>query len=363
MPRRVSVAGLVAAGCAGVLWLVALVAVPVAGADEGTTPGTGTGPSTTPLDPAPPPAPADTTAPVARTVPQPRLIAAGVRIGGTLVGGLTAAEAREVVTRRFTRPLRLVVSPTRRVRATPRQLGATAYIRDAISLAARVKRPGFVVPLKVDVQVPRLERYLRRLGRETYREPRSARLLLHGAGPLATPAVPGRRLKEVVSGRAVRLALKTHDREPLPLRFDEIRPLVTEKDFGQVIVIRREAKQLYYFEQLKLKRVFRVATGQASYPTPLGRFQIVTKQRHPWWYPPQTSSWAQGLQPVPPGPGNPLGTRWMGISSPYVGIHGTPDAASIGYSASHGCVRMLIPQVEWIFERVQVGTPVFIVPT
>ena len=66
-------------------------------------------------------------------------------------------------------------------------------------------------------------------------------------------------------------------------------------------------------------------------------------------------------KPIPPGPGNPLGTRWMGISSPYVGIHGTPDAASIGYSASHGCVRMLIPQVEWLFERVEVGTPVFIV--
>jgi lipoprotein-anchoring transpeptidase ErfK/SrfK len=64
---------------------------------------------------------------------------------------------------------------------------------------------------------------------------------------------------------------------------------------------------------------------------------------------------------VPPGPGNPLGTRWMGISSPGVGIHGTPDAASIGYSASHGCIRMLIPQAEWLFDHVDVGSPVFIV--
>ncbi len=64
---------------------------------------------------------------------------------------------------------------------------------------------------------------------------------------------------------------------------------------------------------------------------------------------------------MPPGAGNPLGTRWMGISSPYVGIHGTFNAWSIGYSASHGCVRMLIPEVEWLFVRVDVGTPVFIV--
>ena len=60
-------------------------------------------------------------------------------------------------------------------------------------------------------------------------------------------------------------------------------------------------------------------------------------------------------------PATRSGTRWMGLSAPYVGIHGTPDAASIGYSASHGCIRMLIPQVEWLFTQVDVGTPVFIV--
>ena len=107
--------------------------------------------------------------------------------------------------------------------------------------------------------------------------------------------------------------------------------------------------------------MFRVATGQSSYPTPIGQFEIIVKQRNPWWYPPAGSAWAEGEEPVPPGPGNPLGTRWMGISSPYVGIHGTLDSCSIGYSASHGCVRMLIPEVEWLFERVDVGTPVFIV--
>jgi lipoprotein-anchoring transpeptidase ErfK/SrfK len=51
----------------------------------------------------------------------------------------------------------------------------------------------------------------------------------------------------------------------------------------------------------------------------------------------------------------------MGISSPGVGIHGTPDSGSIGYSLSHGCIRMLIPQAEWLFDHVEVGTPVYIV--
>ena len=82
-------------------------------------------------------------------------------------------------------------------------------------------------------------------------------------------------------------------------------------------------------------------------------------QANPWWTPP-SSDWARGLEPVPPGPGNPLGTRWMGIDAPGVGMHGTPDDASIGYSRSHGCIRMHIPDAEWLFEHVEVGTPVVI---
>jgi lipoprotein-anchoring transpeptidase ErfK/SrfK len=107
-------------------------------------------------------------------------------------------------------------------------------------------------------------------------------------------------------------------------------------------------------------RTFPVATGQAIYPTPLGNWHIVDMQRNPWWRPPD-SPWARGLQPIPPGPGNPLGTRWMGLDAAGVGMHGTPDAASIGYSASHGCIRMQIPDAEWLFSQVHIGTPVFIV--
>jgi lipoprotein-anchoring transpeptidase ErfK/SrfK len=127
-----------------------------------------------------------------------------------------------------------------------------------------------------------------------------------------------------------------------------------------VIVIRRESKGLFLYERGRLVRRLGVATGTWEYPTPLGTFAVVDKQYNPWWYPP-SSEWARGLEPVPPGPGNPLGTRWMGLSVYGVGIHGTPDAASIGYSASHGCIRMHIWDAEWLFERVELGTPVVIV--
>jgi len=136
---------------------------------------------------------------------------------------------------------------------------------------------------------------------------------------------------------------------------------VTLQKYGPVIVIGRSSHRLRLFNGRKLVHQFGVATGQSAYPTPLGTFTIVTMQRDPWWIPPPNSASAQGAKPIPPGPGNPLGTRWMGLSAAAVGIHGTPDAASIGYSASHGCIRMHVSDAEWLFDHVRVGTPVAIV--
>jgi lipoprotein-anchoring transpeptidase ErfK/SrfK len=97
-----------------------------------------------------------------------------------------------------------------------------------------------------------------------------------------------------------------------------------------------------------------------AHPTPIGTFRIITKQKNPVWNPPD-SAWAAGMGPIPPGPGNPLGTRWMGLNSPGIGMHGTPAPSSIGTAASHGCIRMKIPDAEDLFDRVFVGTPVQIV--
>lgn len=105
---------------------------------------------------------------------------------------------------------------------------------------------------------------------------------------------------------------------------------------------------------------YRVAVGTSAHPTPTGNFRIINKAKNPTWNPPD-SAWAAGMGPVPPGPDNPLGTRWMGLNSPGIGIHGTPAASSIGTAASHGCIRMRIPEAEDLFDRVFVGTPVEIV--
>ncbi|MEI7759651.1 MAG: L,D-transpeptidase family protein [Thermoleophilia bacterium] len=281
-----------------------------------------------------------------------------------LVGGLTAAEAREILTARFSRPLRLVGGPGARIAVSPADLGAVAHIAAAVQLAARIRRPGFAVPLKVDISGSKVDRLVASLAKRFNREPVEATLRLHDFRPIATRDVSGRRLRAVVAARAISLALKTQQRHPLELSFDENAAPVSSNDLGRAIVIRRASNELYLYRigtKPKLIRMFRVATGRPQYPTPLGKFEVVNMQLHPWWYPPVGSEWAKGAEPIPPGPGNPLGTRWMGISSPNVGIHGTSSPSSIGYSASHGCIRMLISDAEWLYEKVDLGTPVFIV--
>jgi hypothetical protein len=102
-----------------------------------------------------------------------------------------------------------------------------------------------------------------------------------------------------------------------------------------------------------------IACGMPAHPTPTGRFTVAYKEKNPTWLPPN-SVWAKDAKVTPPGPGNPLGTRWIGLSSSEVGIHGTNAAWTIGSRASHGCMRMRIPDVEALYDKVDPGTPVTI---
>ncbi len=97
-----------------------------------------------------------------------------------------------------------------------------------------------------------------------------------------------------------------------------------------------------------------IAIGQPAFPTPEGSFEITNMQMNPTWFPPD-SPWAQGLEPIPPGVSNPLGTRWIGTSAPAIGFHGTPQPWTVGTAASHGCMRMEIPDVEALYAQVWVG--------
>jgi hypothetical protein len=296
-----------------------------------------------------------TSTPITTTQPA---IAAGVTIGGVAVGGMTADQANLAVTTSFEQPLPLLVM-SHKLFVKPERLGTTALVNDAVTRALTAP-PDTALKLRVRVDRPEAQAYVDSLAKYFDRKPVDAQLALRRLRPLVTRAHGGWSLRRLPALSAIFTTLVDNSRAPLRLQFRDLQPRVTPNDIGPVIVIRRGSNRLYLYNGMRLWRVFNVATGQSAYPTPLGRWSIVVKWRNPWWYPPK-SPWAKGAKPIPPGPGNPLGTRWMGLSASGVGIHGTPDDASIGYSASHGCIRMHIPDAEWLFKRVHIGTTVFIV--
>ena len=291
----------------------------------------------------------------------PPVIAAGVTVAGNDVGGLTAEQATGVLQTYFDRRI-LVHFGARTIGVRPAALRARGRVflavRDALAAA-----PGTMIPLQVIVNERAIRIWVNQRAKFFRRAPVSTRAVLSGLTPHLTKPKDGRELMTYYARLKMIAALRSHDRDvPMPSR--TLRPARTPSNHGPVVVIHRGSKRLVLYRGTRAGAMsavasFGIATGMAAYPTPTGNFRIVTRERNPWWNPP-AADWARGASPVPPGPGNPLGTRWMGLNVGAVGIHGTPDAASIGYSASHGCIRMRISDAEWLFERVRVGTPVFI---
>mgnify|MGYP006276908201 CR=1 FL=1 len=117
---------------------------------------------------------------------------------------------------------------------------------------------------------------------------------------------------------------------------------------------------LTLFDDDKKVKSYTIACGMPQFPTPTGSFRIAYLERNPTWIPPKGSLWAKEAKVTPPGPGNPLGTRWIGLDSNAVGIHGTNAEWTVGSRASHGCIRMRIADVEDLFERVNPGARVVI---
>ena len=354
MKRGLSVSLLVACALAGVLAAYAFAGGPAARVDTTTstttTAGTTTSTTTTTTT-------ATTTTATTTTTTAPRPLPEGVTVGGVLVGNLLPDEAVQQIRTYFSTPLKLRVG--KRVYAVDPNTLALPKITDAVNRAKRA-RPFANLTLGVTVRALRLRTFVASLALKVDQAPVNARLLLRNLTPFVTPQRAGIALAQPKSANLIARSLRLNERDPVALPTTQTPAAVTRKNFGPVIVIHRGSNRLYLYQGMRLFRIFPVATGQTIYPTPLGTFQIIVKWKNPWWYPPN-SAWAAGEQPIPPGPNNPLGTRWMGLSAPGVGIHGTNNDASIGYSVSHGCIRMHVHDAEWLFNHVAVGTPVFIV--
>jgi lipoprotein-anchoring transpeptidase ErfK/SrfK len=282
-----------------------------------------------------------------------------VTVGGLRLGGLPAEQARAALNWAYNRPLRFVFYG-KRWRVRPAAVGASVDVQNTLSRALKAQ-PGQQVALTVTIDHARVARYAKALDGWLSVSPQDATATLtSGLTPVLRAGKPGLAVREGATQRRIEAALNVAVRPLLRPVGRTIPATWTRNHFGPVVVIYRGSNRMHVYNGTHPSRVIPVATGQSIYPTPVGSWHVVDMQRNPWWRPPD-SPWAKGLKPIPPGPGNPLGTRWMGLDAPGVGMHGTPDAASIGYSASHGCIRMYVPDAEWLFNQVHVGTPVFIV--
>jgi L,D-transpeptidase catalytic domain len=121
----------------------------------------------------------------------------------------------------------------------------------------------------------------------------------------------------------------------------------------RLIVVSLEDRKLALLEDGQVKKVYPVAVGKASTPSPVGTFTIERRVSNP--------TYSHSGKVVAPGPDNPVGTRWMGLSLHGYGIHGTNEPRSIGRAASHGCIRMAKGDLEELYPQVQVGDTVVLI--
>ncbi|MEJ5186479.1 MAG: L,D-transpeptidase/peptidoglycan binding protein [Candidatus Geothermincolales bacterium] len=215
------------------------------------------------------------------------------------------------------------------------------------------------IPLVVRYDEGKLESFLSSLKSSIDCEPVDARIGLEGKKLLYRRSREGRRLDREEAWRRIVETLSSTERV-VDLPIEVTPPKVTDEQVGKVIVVDKSRFTLTLYENMEVVKRYPVAVGMPSWPTPTGEFKVVSKQKNPAWYNPG-SSWAANMPKyIPPGPGNPLGTRALALNASGVLIHGTSNIWSIGSPASHGCIRMYMRDVEDLFERVEVGTPVVI---
>ncbi|MDO8964508.1 MAG: L,D-transpeptidase family protein [Coriobacteriia bacterium] len=170
----------------------------------------------------------------------------------------------------------------------------------------------------------------------------------------------GSTIEESAAVAAVTAAL-LDGRKTVALTEIPVKPRITDAALKKTIFVVRSKRSLTLYNGTTLEKAYRCAVGTPEFPTPLGWFKIVQKRYRPTWSNPG-SDWAKSMPAyIPPGPGNPLGTRALNLDASGIRIHGTNKDYSIGTAASHGCMRMHMWDVEDLYDRVPVGTRVIIV--
>jgi len=307
----------------------------------------------------------------------------GVSIEGVDVSNMTRAQAIAAVAAKVDRRLdrRIhVEAGLRTIDATARDLGLSAdvasvvdralAVNDSFSWVSRIYHRLAHQPVRRSFQVrfaytgkPVIE-LVDRLSTEMARPASDASYALVDGAVVMTHSHQGRALKYWASRDLLKRAVMG-DTPSVTLPLDQVQPKVGDGAVGKLIVVNRTTNQLHLYDNFHVERMYQVATAMRGFETPPGHWTIIDKVENPTWHNPclgEPDCWAADEPAeIPPGPGNPLGTRALYLDASGIRIHGTPSDSSIGTWASHGCIRMHISESEELYPLVPVGTPVFII--
>jgi len=312
-------------------------------------------------------------------------IAKGVEIGGIPLGGMTADQARSRLEREVMRPLErpIVIHHDNKTWILgAREARIRADLSAMVDQALAKSRSGDIFTRswrsltgeKVSAELqPNVQfsdaaviRLIDRVRKSVERPATDASVKLSGEGVQSKPGSDGLAIQASTLHRKIKAAITspTATRTFVATTHHTVPKVTTDqlkRKFETVIIVNRSQFRLKLFKGLKLHETYPIAVGQVGLETPAGQYTIANKAVNPAWHVPN-SPWAGDLAgKVIPGddPTNPIKARWLGVYD-GVGIHGTTDDGSIGSNASHGCIRMHIPDVEKLYDEVPVGSAIYI---
>src|SRR3954470_6182154 len=313
------------------------------------------------------------------------LIAEGVKVNGVPIGGMTRVAAEKKLSQTLLAPLDRPVKVTYKDRTFTLTQKAAAIgidIRGSVDKALKRSQEGNMfsrswrnlrdqslnqeLAAEVSYNKPAIHKLVKRVRRTLEREPVDAKVDLSKGFIDQHESKTGLRVKyNTLAKQVEQTLLDPGNTDSVRIKTTVVAPKVSTaelaKKYPAVLIVDRGSFKLTLYKNLKRAKTYGIAVGQVGLDTPAGLYTIQNKAVNPAWHVPN-SAWAGDLAgQVISGddPSNPIKARWMGIYD-GVGVHGTSDDASIGSAASHGCIRMHIPDVVELYDQVPVGSPIYI---
>jgi lipoprotein-anchoring transpeptidase ErfK/SrfK len=311
------------------------------------------------------------------------IIADGVTVAGVNVGGMRVDEARRVIARELRQPLERpisVVHAGRRFSLSAHDAGVHADVAGMVDEALAASRDGSIisrvardltggeehaqVPARVTYDENAIDGLVKRVSRNLNRPAQDAQVdfpSLEKVKERNGLAVKSEALRQRLAQALTVPGVKRRVQAPVRVTRPKVTQAQLANKYPVLLVADRNNFQLRLYKQLQLVKAYTVAVGAVGFDTPAGLYHIPNKAVDPAWHVPN-SAWAGDLAgtTVPGGvPENPLKARWLGIFD-GAGIHGTDEIYSLGSAASHGCIRMAIPDVIELYDQVPVGAPIYI---